>query len=979
MAMSEAKQFEHMIKKIDRLPNDMPQDYKYRKKADTKAEGERAPVKLNKQPAVDSKLSSTVNNLVETNNKFQNTQNTIIQQQTELNKDQLQEDQQQTGIMQQQQQTMTQMNETMGKLYQLMKRQDEKLTPKFQERAAFKEVSKDLGKPQDAGTTQQGIGDMLGSALDLMGGKRGRGRGRGRNRRDRIRPNRQERADARLRRRAGGAAAGGGMIASAKGKVSQWRTSASEIAERLKNGGSGLFGSLRKAGQAAYAGAKGASGNKWVKASAGVLAGSAALLGGKELYDRSFGSVSEKYESGRRGVEAVSTGNGDHGGVSYGKFQLATNNGSMKKFLKSSQAEKFAPYFEGLTPGSAEFTSVYKKLAAEQPELMASAQQNYIQETHYDPAMRKLQANGLDFSERSRALNELVFSSATQYGAGGAPSKIMRALQGMDVSKMTDADIISVIQDNKSENVGTDFVSSSRNTQESVAARAQREKIDLLAMLKAEEDEKAGIDRAEVDRIRGTEKKEETAEATAEATVTNVEPVTTPTAPIGVLPMEAPNVGGAAAAGGGLLAGAAAVTMARKSGATPINPTVTGREAINPTVPENETRAARALREGKSAGVKAVSGPVIPKGVVGKIIPGVGIVMTATEAADIITDESLSTKEKARAGTKLAGGTAGAIAGGQAGAMTGSAVGAGIGSFFFGAGAVPGAAIGGIVGGVGGSIAGYFGGEYAAETGFDAVDGAINPATAKPVSQPLSLTETPSPLLTMGKAPAPVANPKLTAEKTVALTQNKPQAVNLETGKTTLMVVPVPMAAKVETTPKASNIASAPVKQEPTAQTASPAPLMINRGAESVPMPAQPAAQASVANAPSYGSLVAFNQAPVQPQYQSSFADSTPAPTVQVTPEPKRTAASWSVLPQATPQRVQEVTASHETPLARESYTSVQPVNVENQAPPPMANAGAERIKSSGVAESSSIRPELKDVPPMIADFGIVFLNAGII
>ena len=48
-----------------------------------------------------------------------------------------------------------------------------------------------------------------------------------------------------------------------------------------------------------------------------------------------LGSVSSKYETGGRGVGTVSTGKGDHGGVSYGKHQMTA--ATMTSFLKSDQ------------------------------------------------------------------------------------------------------------------------------------------------------------------------------------------------------------------------------------------------------------------------------------------------------------------------------------------------------------------------------------------------------------------------------------------------------------------------------------------------------------------------------------------------------------------------------------------------------------------------------------------------------------------
>lgn len=1017
MAKSSAKMFEEMISQVDRLPNDMPQDYKYRKrKNDAKgAESERAPVKLQQPHAVnskvDSKTKSVVNNLMETNNRFQTTQNTIIQQQTEVNKDQLAEDRAQTDLLQQQHRTMRDMNQTMERMYLMLKAQNDKLNPKIQQRAAndSKAYDPDAGKPKDDSVLDS-IGGLIGGALDLLGGGRGR-RGRDRDKREPNKPKRQQRADERMRNRGGGRA----------GRVGGFIGSAGELFQRAKAGGAGAFARLRGAGKAAMEGMRSAGGNRYAKVAAAAVAGGAALWTGKKMLEGDLGSISEKYESGGRGVDTVSKGTGDHGGVSYGKHQLSSKSGTMQKFVNSPENEKFAQYFEGLTPGSAQFNAVYSQLAKERGEEFGFAQQNFIRRTHYDPAMRKLQDNGIDFSGRSRALNELVFSTATQYGPGGAPSKIMRALRGMDVNSMSDAEIITAIQDNKAANTHIDFKSSSVETQQSITGRAGREKADLLAMLQAEQDEREGRDREEVERLRKAAEKSDvvtTEDLTADAAPSTTQPDATvmPSQPVGVLPIAAPAESSGidpvtGLATGGLLAGAAAATAARvkskRSGATIADPAaIKGKIEATPgtkAVVAGEKQVGEEILE---AGTKT-AGKAAGKGLV-KGVPVIGPVLTAADAAMILTDDSLSKEEKMREGAGLAGGTAGALAGGKAGAAGGAAVGAGIGAFFFGAGAVPGAAIGGIIGGIGGSVAGYFGGEYLGKEAYDAMTEedapVVQTATNTDLKKNTTVPEQPVGIFPLAKSvdKAPVSSPLVQAAKAVEpkpalpvtdnqselavnqLKDNKPQAVDLQAGKTTLMVVPVPMPAKVDTESAKSTVAETPVKTEPVTQAAPTSvtvdskPIMHAMGE----VAKAPAALVNTVNGvTSSAADMMVNSANAVANAANNTANnvvSSVKPSVQHTPAPKHTAASWSGVASATPQRVESVAAQHDTPMAREAFTSVQNVNVDNQQPSPVMGS-PERIKSKGIAESNSVRPELKDVPPMISDFGITFINAGII
>ena len=1036
---SRTEVFESLIADVDKLPNDMPQDFKYRKRGKdsaNEAESGRAPVKMQPttQSKVESKVQNVVNHMMETNNRFQTTQNTIIQQQTEINKDQLQQDRAQTSLLQTQQRTMSEMNETMSKLYLMMKQQNEKLSPKYQQRAANDSTiaanDPDAGKTKDD-SAFDGLAGLLGGAIDMIGRRR-----RGGNR-----PNRQERADKRMRDRMGNRSG-------RTGSSGPTAFSAASMLERLKNGGSAAASKARSVGGAIVDGFRNVKGNRFTKIGGAILAGSAATWGGAELLKGSFGSVSEKYESGGRGVGTVSTGNGDHGGVSYGKHQLSSKSGTMGKFLQSEQGKKFAPYFEGLTPGSAAFNQVYSQVAKEREEEFALAQSSFIQETHYDPAMRKLQKNGIDFSERSRALNELVFSTATQYGAGGAPSKIMRALEGMDVNSMTDEQIITAIQDNKSANVGTDFRSSSYETQQSVAARAQREKADLLAMLKAEQDEKAGMESGEVERLRTAAKENEEGtvdESVATQSLEGEDVTVTQQAPVGVLPM-APEGGtidpttGAVSAG--ILTGAIAATaerMGEKKGeslaarrspakAVAVDPSaIRGREALAAESSILSTAEKGATKGGLVKG--AFKGAV-------KGVPIVGPAVTALDVASTMSDDSLSEKEKERA---LAGIGMGAMV--SAGATAGAAVGAG----FFGLGAIPGALLG-----AGAGVIGYYAGQYLGETGYDIYDSAtsededtvipdtpsafvapdspvgIFPMANSVAPQPLIATsnnnepstavtqkmtnsvdlnkithaaptaKTPSvaPAIAAPAIAAPaIAAPEIAAPEIAAPeiadthTVNSPKSIDLALGKTTLMVVPIPMPAKVDTGKKESEVAQTPARKEPETTAPSVTDKVVDIGAKTVK-----AAVGTVEKAPAYADehMNSMANAMVSSANAVTNAVSSSAsnlvgsvepvrPNIQITPPPKQTAAAWSALPKATPQRVEAVSASHDTPMKREAFTSVQPVNVENNVQPAPASTAQPRIQSNGISEGNSIRPELKDVPPMIADFGIVFLNAGII
>lgn len=207
-----------------------------------------------------------------------------------------------------------------------------------------------------------------------------------------------------------------------------------------------------------------------------------------------LGSVSAQFESGGRGVGTVSTGAGDYGGVSYGTHQLATTNGSMMNFLNSKEGQPFAAQFGGQAPGTAGFNAAYKNLASTQGDAFEKAQNDYIARTHYAPQAAKLKNDlGFDVSKRGKAVQEMVYSTAVQYG--GNTSAIKRALQGLDLDTLTDDQIINTVQQSKAQNVGTDFKSSSADVQASVAARAENER-KVLTQLNQDEQARKSRDAA---------------------------------------------------------------------------------------------------------------------------------------------------------------------------------------------------------------------------------------------------------------------------------------------------------------------------------------------------------------------------------------------------------------------------------------------------------------------------------------------------
>lgn len=200
---------------------------------------------------------------------------------------------------------------------------------------------------------------------------------------------------------------------------------------------------------------------------------------GTAAKDWVLGKTSQFFESGKRGAAAISTGKGDHGGASYGTYQLASAGGAKSTLNKFLAASGYASQFAGLTPGSSEFNAKWKQIAASDPSF-GTAQHDFIKSTHFDPQMALLGKSGIDLSKRGAAVQDAVWSTSVQFG--GETSLIKSALAGKDPSKMSDAEIVTAIQNYKIAHNSDLFRSSSAATQASTLNRASVERSRLLAL-----------------------------------------------------------------------------------------------------------------------------------------------------------------------------------------------------------------------------------------------------------------------------------------------------------------------------------------------------------------------------------------------------------------------------------------------------------------------------------------------------------------
>jgi hypothetical protein len=186
-----------------------------------------------------------------------------------------------------------------------------------------------------------------------------------------------------------------------------------------------------------------------------------------------LGSISQKYESGNKGVHTVSSGAGDPGGVSYGAHQLATNTGTMARYLSSAEGKTYAGQFAGLQPGTEPFNQKYKQIAASDPQGFAASQKAFITRTHFDPVSKH--AGDLGWAVADPRVQEVLYSMGVQHG--GAKKIVSQA--GNPQGKSVEEQVKMLFEARKNYVAG---VSMPEGTRQSLYRRYASEERDVLAM-----------------------------------------------------------------------------------------------------------------------------------------------------------------------------------------------------------------------------------------------------------------------------------------------------------------------------------------------------------------------------------------------------------------------------------------------------------------------------------------------------------------
>ncbi|MGL4756392.1 MAG: hypothetical protein ACRCXB_28900 [Aeromonadaceae bacterium] len=189
-----------------------------------------------------------------------------------------------------------------------------------------------------------------------------------------------------------------------------------------------------------------------------------------------LGTTSEHYESGGRGPGIISSGRGDHGGASYGCYQLSSKLGVVQDYIQQS---KYKNRFDGLQIGTQEFNNEWKSIASEDKNGFSYDQYLFIKKTHYEAQLGFLAKHGISINHKRAAIHDMIWSTSVQYGP--YTNLIVKAVAGLSFDSATDVQIITAVQDYKHDNVETKF-HSSPTLWPGLKARAISEKAKLLKL-----------------------------------------------------------------------------------------------------------------------------------------------------------------------------------------------------------------------------------------------------------------------------------------------------------------------------------------------------------------------------------------------------------------------------------------------------------------------------------------------------------------
>jgi hypothetical protein len=138
--------------------------------------------------------------------------------------------------------------------------------------------------------------------------------------------------------------------------------------------------------------------------------------------------------------------------------------------------------FAGKTVGGSTFDAAWKTMASKNTEKFAQLQHDYIQSSHFSPALSKVEkSTGVDVKKLSSAVQDVLWSTAVQHGSGGAAKVFKNA--GVTPGMSDKEIIIRVYAERAKDNGKKYFASSSDSIRKGVVNRFKTELQDALKLL----------------------------------------------------------------------------------------------------------------------------------------------------------------------------------------------------------------------------------------------------------------------------------------------------------------------------------------------------------------------------------------------------------------------------------------------------------------------------------------------------------------
>lgn len=191
-----------------------------------------------------------------------------------------------------------------------------------------------------------------------------------------------------------------------------------------------------------------------------------------------LGSLSRGFESNG---DAGRVGGLSTDGHAYGLYQIATKPGTMAEFLKylgkvdpaSAKVLEDAGGERGAANATGEFTRAWKQLA--QDPKFGQQQHEFIRSTHYGPLMERLRNAGLDLSNRSKTLQDVMWSTANGHGVTGGFDVVRNAVAslGGNLAGISDEDLIKAIYAERGKHYGKSTPEERKSVQERYVREAQ--------------------------------------------------------------------------------------------------------------------------------------------------------------------------------------------------------------------------------------------------------------------------------------------------------------------------------------------------------------------------------------------------------------------------------------------------------------------------------------------------------------------------